>query len=233
MGIIDFHSHILPGVDDGSKSIEMTTQMLSLAAAQGVTTMVATPHFYASKMEVDRFLSKRQAAYESIKDVANGMGIEIRLGAEVAFFRSLFESNNLDDFLIQGCNEKLLLLEMPFAQWGKRELQTIEGIIDRGVTPILAHIDRFFSYQKNKQTLDEILEMDVICQYNADSVFGFWSKGKILKRIDKDDRVIIGSDCHNTSNRQPNIGQMRRIIIDKLGEEKFNSITEFSKSLLE
>ena len=63
----DFHSHILPGVDDGSKSIEETLKMLELLSDQGVRRVVATPHFYPNHHSVEEFLEKRNSAYEEIK----------------------------------------------------------------------------------------------------------------------------------------------------------------------
>ena len=81
----DFHSHILPGIDDGSKDVQMSEQMLKLEAESGITTIVATPHFYLSEQGVEKFAAKREAAFEKLKPVAERMGIEIVKGAEVLY----------------------------------------------------------------------------------------------------------------------------------------------------
>lgn len=207
----------------------MSLAMLAHAKAQGITTIVATPHFYADTMKADDFIKDRQAAYEEILDMANQMDITIRLGAEVCYFRSLHESANLKDFTIQGTN--YLLLEMPFDQWTKREVATITGLINQGVTPILAHIERFWPYQKDKAPLEEIMQLDVIYQYNASPLLKF-GKGKILKSIKKTDNVLLGTDCHNTSTRPVNLKAARDVIAKKMGEDKLDAIDDLAEQIL-
>ena len=227
--MIDFHAHILPGIDDGSRNKEMSLAMLAHAKAQGINTIVATPHFYADTMKAEEFIKDRQVAYEEIFDMAKQMDITIRLGAEVCYFRSLHESANLKDFTIQGTN--YLLLEMPFDQWTKREVATITGLINQGVTPILAHIERFWPYQKDKAPLEEIMRLDVIYQYNASPLLKF-GKGKILKSIKKNDNVLLGTDCHNTSTRPVNLKAARDVIAKKLGEDKLDAIDDLAEQIL-
>ena len=227
--MIDFHAHILPGIDDGSQNKEMSLAMLARAKAQGISTIVATPHFYADTMKAEDFIRDRQAAYEEIIAMANQMDITIRLGAEVCYFRSLHESANLMDFAIQGTNH--LLLEMPFDQWTRREVNTIDGLINQGVTPILAHIERFWPYQKDKAPLEEIAQMDVIYQYNASPLLKF-GKGKILKSIARNDNVLLGTDCHNTTTRPVNLKAARDVIAKKMGEDKLDAIDDLAAQIL-
>lgn len=68
MAVIDFHSHILPGIDDGSKNVQMSLEMLGRASEQGVDVMLATSHFYASRHRIEDFLEKRQRAYERLAE---------------------------------------------------------------------------------------------------------------------------------------------------------------------
>lgn len=227
--MIDFHAHILPGIDDGSKNIDMSISMLAMANAQGIDTVVATPHFYADTMKIEEFINNRKQAYDSISKEADRIGVNVRLGAEVAYFRTLHESEYLDSFLIEGT--RLLLVEMPFDQWGKKEVNTIKGLINNGITPILAHIERFWGYQKDKSAIDEIMAMDVICQYNASPLLKF-GRRKNLKDIKKRDNVLLGTDCHNISSRPVNMKMAREVIIKKLGEEKLQRIDSFGESLL-
>lgn len=229
MKVIDFHAHILPGIDDGSKSDDMSLAMLARAKAQGITTIVATPHFYADTMNVKDFLKDREAAYGRIQAMAQKLEIEIRLGAEVCYFRSLHESEYLEDLLIKGT--RCVLLEMPFDQWTQREVTTVKGLLDNGVTPILAHIERFLSYQKDRRPLDEILQLDVICQYNSSPLLR-WGKGKVLRHMKKRDKVLIGTDCHNINSRPINLKEARAVLADKLGEDKLNFIDSLAESIL-
>ena len=74
-GIIDFHSHVLPGIDDGSKSVEQSIAMLKREAEQGITHVVATPHFYPQEDRPEKFLRRREKAFEKVTGAAKGKGL--------------------------------------------------------------------------------------------------------------------------------------------------------------
>ena len=111
--LIDFHTHILPCLDDGSKSVEMSLSMLREETEQGVRHVVLTPHFYARHDDPDRFLASREAAAEALKAaVAEVPGLPtLHLGAEVAYFRGMSDCEILRDFCI-GRTE-CILVELP------------------------------------------------------------------------------------------------------------------------
>ena len=89
MKIIDFHSHILPNIDDGSDSVETSLLMIDAMLNQGVDTVVATPHFYAHKDRIETFLQKRQNAFEALKKSLPNVSLNIVVGAEVAYFSGI------------------------------------------------------------------------------------------------------------------------------------------------
>ena len=76
--IIDFHTHILPGIDDGSRDIDTSCRMLEMAAEQGVELIVATPHFYASRDRIEHFLEKREHARNILSDKLQNYPLQIR-----------------------------------------------------------------------------------------------------------------------------------------------------------
>ncbi|MCQ2516236.1 MAG: capsular polysaccharide biosynthesis protein [Saccharofermentans sp.] len=228
--IIDFHSHVLPGIDDGSKDLDMSREMLQATKEQGIAIQVATPHFYAHKMKADSFLEKREIAYNSILPEAEKLGIDLRLGAEVAFSRTMSEWDNIRDFTIKGTD--LILIEMPFKQWSSKERDELIRVRDLGLKPILAHVERFIPYQKDKDTLDDILDLDFIYQFNCEDLLSFMRRGKVLKLIESLDNVILGSDYHNTTTRAQNLMEGRAMIEKKLGGEALQSIDEYASSLL-
>ena len=94
---VDFHSHILPGVDDGSRSVEESLEMLRAEARQGIGTVVATPHFYANHDTPERFLRRRAAAWEMLQTaMAQEAGLpEVIPGAEVYYFSGISDSDQL------------------------------------------------------------------------------------------------------------------------------------------
>ena len=111
MCVIDFHTHVLPAVDDGSKSVEQSIEMLASLAEQSANTVVATPHFYANDESVEDFLEKRNRAYEILKSHGR-FEQNIILGAEVRYYDGISHLQDLKKLRIEGT--KLLLIEMPF-----------------------------------------------------------------------------------------------------------------------
>ena len=115
--MIDLHSHILPGIDDGSRDISMTALMLSEMKRQGIQTVVATPHFYPSHDQPDAFLERRDRAMQALATIQEDHP-RIIPGAEVAFFDGI--SRSVIPELLRIQNTKLLLIEMPFTAWTDR-----------------------------------------------------------------------------------------------------------------
>ena len=142
MAVVDFHSHILPRIDDGSRSTEMTAEMLSNAAVQGIDIMVATPHFYADSTTIDRFLRHRERAYLATQPIAEAKKIQVICGAEVAFFPGMSRADDIEQLCIGDTS--LMMVEMPFRAWTDRDLREMELMLNRGIQPVIAHLERFY-----------------------------------------------------------------------------------------
>lgn len=229
MYIIDFHSHILPGIDDGSRSIEMSDEMLKMSIDEGVNVQVLTPHFYASKMGIDEFFTKRDEALTKLIPIANQNKIHIRYGAEVAFFNNMSESEELERFLING--SRILLIEMPFRQWTDKDVRELEAISNRRILIMLAHLDRYIPLQKDKGPMDEIISMKVVIQINAESLTSFFGSKKVFKAIEGQS-FVLGSDAHNTDSRVPNLRSGRDAVYKKLGEEALSDVDKLGNYIL-
>ena len=164
-GIVDFHSHILPQIDDGSASIEESIAMLRLEAEQGIHHVVATPHFYAQHDSMEEFLARRAESemrlreeLEKHKDLP-----DITVGAEVYFFRGISESDVLQKLTIG--KSPYCLIEMPMATWTDSMYRELENIYTyHGLTPILAHIERYLDLQ-TRDSLNSVLEQDVLVRH--------------------------------------------------------------------
>ena len=231
--MIDMHSHILPAIDDGSRDPEMTLEMLEESYRQGITDIVATPHFYINKDNIESFLEKRNNAYDIIKgkisdrnDVPN-----IYLGAEVYFFNGISRYDGLDKLCIN--NSKYMLLEMPFNKWSSKVLTEVENIIfDRKIIPIIAHIERYLDLQHGTDNINNLFSLEVIIQANASYVNYMFSRKKALKWIDNNIIQLMGSDAHNMDSRAPNLGKAYDIIKKKLGDSAVNRINSLGKEIL-
>ncbi|MCQ2483449.1 MAG: capsular polysaccharide biosynthesis protein [Clostridia bacterium] len=230
MFVIDFHSHILPGIDDGSSSIKMSEAMLRMSSEQGVNVQVLTPHFYASRMQVGDFFMRRDEAIMRLKPVAERLGIRLRVGAEVTFFNNISSSDMLDRFAVNGT--KVILIEMPFMQWTDKFIDEIEAIVERGFLPMIAHIERYFPLQHNKEPLRRLLVMKkVFFQVNCESLTHLLKRGTILRTLD-DSVFVLGTDAHNVSNRRPNLIDGRNYISDKCGADQLNKMDMIGNILL-
>lgn len=218
MEVIDFHSHILPGIDDGSQNIETSLQMLKESTLQGVDIMMATPHFYASKDRIEDFLKRRNRAYDSLRStLGENLQPKLRLGAEVAFFPGISGAAKIDSLVFQGT--RLLLLEMPFRSWTTSDIREVEKMIDkRGFQIILAHLERYMGMKENKKKIEELRQMPLYVQINAGSLLDWKKRRILLKMFQKGEAHLLGSDCHGINHRAPNLAQGREMLNKKIGK---------------
>ena len=230
--MIDFHSHVLPGIDDGSQSIEESRRLLEESARRGVTHLAATPHFYAQQESFDRFLEKREHALERViseKEKWDGVP-RFFVGAEVYYFPGMGKAERLRELCYRGTD--ILLLEMPFAQWTEDVLRDVENILEKQkLRIVLAHIERYYEFQKKKNIWNEIFDLPVIPQMNT-GAFLHKKKRLCLKLAKKYSTVLLGTDCHNMSSRCPNMDEGREVIRKKLGEKELEAIDSMGQALL-
>lgn len=216
----DFHTHILPGIDDGSRSTDMSVQMLKKEEEQGTERVIATPHFYPSEESLEDFLLKRNDALRKVRELYDGK-VEIVPGAEVYIYDGFSHCNNLEELCIEGTN--VILLEMPDV-WTSRLLDDIFEIRDQGFCPVIAHIDRYINH-RNRKLIDVLVEENISMQANADFIISRRTRKKALKMLRNTEIQFIGSDCHNMTTRVPNMGECNEYLDSDI-TERVNSISE-------
>lgn len=203
--ICDMHSHVLPGMDDGCKTAEEALLVLQESYQQGVSAMFATPHYYPVE-SVDAFLSRREAAWQRLSDQIQQVDTQVPrlcLGAEVAYRPGLCYEENLQKLCLG--NSGYLLLELPFSRWSRDVFRDIRNMYSvKGITPILAHIERYLSIQ-TADMLEQVLELDALIQMNAESLLHFGRRRRHSKLLEKGLVQLLGSDCHNTTSRPQNL----------------------------
>ncbi len=228
--MIDFHSHILPGIDDGSRDVEMSLQMLAALKAQGVDTVAATSHFYATERTPQRFLERRQEAFEKLKAALDEGAPEILLGAEVLYFPGISRMEMLPELCLQGTD--LLLLEMPFTAWSEHMIREVREIARSGrFTLVLAHVERYYDEQP-LSVWDELLEEGVLMQSNAGFFLPFSTRRKALRLLRSGRIHLLGTDCHNVTTRPPRMAEARAMIERRLGRTVLEEMDELGESLL-
>ncbi|MCD8124160.1 MAG: histidinol-phosphatase [Lachnospiraceae bacterium] len=229
--MIDFHAHVLPGLDDGSSSIEESIEMLRLSFREGVRTIVATPHFYAHKEAPEHFLERRRKSWEQLAPQLPDDAPEIYLGAEVYYYTGISNTEDLPRLCVgEG---RTLLLEMPFHKWSERMVEEVTDIAqDTDITVLLAHIDRYLASQ-DAETWEELAENGVLFQMNASAFLNGWlARRRALKLLQEGKIAVLGSDCHNMGERKPNLGEALDVIRKKSGVRTVHALTENAERLL-
>ena len=228
--MIDFHSHILPGIDDGSPDVEESLKLVEELKKQRVKTVVASSHYYITERSLHRFLEKRAKAYEQLKERLPQDSPEILLGAEVLYFRGISRMESLRSLCVEGTN--LLLLEMPFGSWSDYMVREVTDLAHTGtVTIMLAHIERYLTRQ-NAYVWDQFLADGIVMQSNADFFLPFLSRRKALRMLEDGRIHVLGSDCHNMKSRPPRMAEASWMIRDHLGKQALRAMEEFGEDLL-
>ena len=226
--MIDFHSHILPGMDDGSANIEESVGMLRQSAAQGVRLMIATPHFYADDESPRRFLARRAAAYDALRAGMRGHEAELPMvltGAEIALFEGVGDCDALAQMKIDGT--PLVLIEMPMTAWQPRMIEELGHIYDKtGLIPLIAHLDRYIQLQRDKHLPERLLGLPVLIQVNASFFTNRRTARFALQMLENGGIHLLGTDCHNLTTRTPNLHAAAQVIREKLGESALRRIDE-------
>jgi len=242
--IVDLHSHILPAMDDGSKSADESIKMLYISAEQGVSAMVATPHFYPENEPPESFLERRRVSASMLVDSINrfnkinrgtpdGAKIklpEIYIGAEVAFFTGIERCSQIKNLCIKGTD--FLLLEMPVEKWSDRVMDEVYSIKERcGCTPILAHIERYIGLQR-RGMLNEIISHGILIQSNASFFTGQWTRNKAVRMLCAGGIDLLGTDCHNCTSRPPCMGAALQFIHKKAGKKPLDELIGLSRFII-
>ncbi len=190
--LVDFHSHILPGADHGSDSVETSLKQLEFALKNEVTRVIATPHFYPHRHTLDKFLEKREACARALYSARGSALPEVKLGAEVLLCQGLEKFQGLDKLCLSGT--EYLLLELPFSDFRQEYLNTVGEIIRFGFKVILAHVDRY-----PQDNIEQFVDIGVdMFQVNADSMCKLFKPKHILKWAEQGYISALGSDIHRS-----------------------------------
>ena len=212
--MIDFHSHFLPGIDDGSDCVETSLAMLRECHRQGVDVMFATPHFYADEDDPETFLHNRSRAYAELREAMEedgGVFPEIYLGAEIYFFPGMSVAEELVQ-LSMGPTP-FMIIEPPMIPWRNSILDEIEQTGENlHRIPVVAHVDRYMRILRDPTLFDRLADRRMLIQVNASFFIHSDSARQALQYLRERRIHFIGSDCHNMEERAPNMGMAAETI---------------------
>lgn len=232
--MIDFHSHILPGIDDGASNVDEALKILKALKAQGVDVVAATPHYYDCYTDAEEFLAARDESYKKLADALRDqkekvpkiiLGAEVRLSFDAA-------TDPLLDKLCIG-DTKCILLELPDGFWFDWVYDAIKTIKrEKGLIPIIAHLERYIPSPKHMEALDKLFELEAKIQVNAESVTHrrLWRIIKAL--LDKNQVHIIGSDAHNITSRRPKLDEAKKVIVKFYGDNCWEQLKRNAMELI-
>jgi protein-tyrosine phosphatase len=221
--MIDLHTHLLPGIDDGAKSLEESIKIIKKGSEIGITSICITPHisisFNMSSSEkiLEKFSELQKSAAKQKINVKLYLGSEIDLRIDFHFWRSLpfFFLNNM---------HKYLFLELPLGEFPLFAEKMLFSILIEGASPILAHPERSLNNEKDFERIEKLKASGILTQINAGSLSGGFGKKiqKSAERLLKEDLVdMVASDVHDLTKRPITLlGEAFRIVKERFGEKK-------------
>lgn len=215
---IDIHCHLLPGVDDGAQSMEEAAALLRMAKEDGSGTLVLTPHYRGRYRQ--NTPQQLQEVFCSLKAQAPD-GMELYLGCEVSYEPEISEKLT-EGRVLPIAGGPYVLLELSMGVTAAQAIGAVRELADSGYIPIIAHVERYPVFGRNKALVGAVLELGALLQINADSVMGQWGFG--VKRfcrwlLARHLAHFVASDSHDLQARPPKLAECYRHICEKYGED--------------
>ncbi len=229
--MIDFHTHILPSIDDGADTLETSVTMLHTLQEQGVNTVVLTPHYYSHHKPIEEFVVKRNASLSILTNALREDTPKICVGAEVYFTDYLFNNHDLTPLCIQGT--RTMLVELPY---NKTITAAYVDKIDRliteyNITPVLAHVERYPSLIRSTSMLERFIDIGCVLQTNVSSYTEF-GKRRLISLVNKGYIGALGTDAHNLDSRPPQYTEGYSRLKKSVSEDVLHRIQRNMKDLL-
>lgn len=204
--MIDIHLHILPGVDDGSQSLESSLEMAQLALESGVQAVIATPH---CNLPDEACLNAKgmQVRVERFRSALEQAGIPLRVYGGMEIFGTAQTAQRLrQGQLATLAGSRYPLIEFPFEGYGREATEILDSVRQLGLRPIVAHPERYRYTQSDPRLLNLWVEMGCLLQINRGSLFGrFGRHAEALAHglLERNFVSFVASDAHSSTVRTP------------------------------
>lgn len=220
--MIDIHSHILPGIDDGASSVEESLAMINQLVEEGIEIALCTPHYNPGRETIMEFVEKRANAFSSLKNSE----IILIPASETYLHPNLLRYPDIAELCVK--NTRYLLLEMPFTnRWDQSLYSLLERLIaTHNIIPIIAHIERYPATKMGSRQIKKLINIGCVIQLNTMSLQKKEIRRRALHLIKKGYIDVLGTDCHNMNNRPPVYATACEMIIEQLSEAVMNQLNE-------
>lgn len=221
--MIDLHTHLLPGIDDGAKSLEEAVQIIKQGKETGITAICTTPHLSSSfsKDRTEKIMENFLKLQEKVS--VESIDMQLYLGSEIDL-RMNFDSIKRLPFFFINQTQKYLFVELPLGEFPSFTERTLFSLLIEGHSPILAHPERSLSKESDFERIEKLKDSGILIQLNAGSLLGDFGK-KIqrgARRLLEENLVdFISSDAHDLNRRPITVmAEAFKKVKKELGEEK-------------
>ena len=224
--MIDFHSHILPNIDDGSKSLEDSIKIVEEARQAGFNKIISTSHYMERYYECGE--SERIQLLEKVKE--NTKGVELFLGNEI------YATYNMAELIEEKRastinNSRYVLFELPLNSKPMNAEEIVYRLIENGYIPIIAHPERYSYVQDDIEFIEKLYDMGALLQANFGSIIGLYGKRaeKTVKKLFKEGLIqFLGSDVHRTNQIYPKMPKIMKKLKKILSDREIKELTELN-----
>ena len=219
--MIDVHCHILPEVDDGSRSLNESIEMALIAQEQGIKKIVNTSHYHP-----DFRYKKGEELLKELEDFNNVLkenmiDIEVLIGNEIYYTKDLIkEIDELDFYTLN--NSRYILIELPPTNFPKDLCNIVYELKEKNYIPVFAHVERYREVQENPELIYEVINAGAIIQVNSHSILG--KSGKELQKVcntllNRNMVHVVGTDAHSSKRRTPIFLDAYKYVSEKYSKE--------------
>jgi protein-tyrosine phosphatase len=203
MSVVDIHSHILPGLDDGSPDVATSLAMARLGVAAGITTMIGTPHWIEDEHETDPAVVRQRARNLQAELNSKSIPLTVLPGNEAFICPDLPARLKKGDVLTLGDQGTHLLLELPYEDLPTYVDDVIFKLQLMGITPVLAHVERYAYVRSDWHLLERWVQRGCLAQVNASTLSGPRADGIAQDWVDRGLIACTATDTHDATRRAP------------------------------
>ncbi len=233
--MIDIHNHLLYGIDDGSRSLDESLSALKSMYEVGFTDIILTPHY----INDSRYSSPAKNNYKLLKELKkelkrDNVNINLYLGNEIFMDDDIYSL--LEEGKIYSLNgTSYLLIELPMSGEYPSYIEIFKDLIDKGCHVVLAHPERYFSFQEDYKKIDEVLKAGVLLQSNFGSIIGKYGHEaeRLVKKLIKEKKIsFLASDSHHKKHDYSEFDQAKKEVLKLISNEEFDKLTRINPSKL-
>ena len=237
--MIDIHSHIIFDVDDGPKTLEDSRRLLEESYRQGVRTIISTSHRRKGMFETPE--EKIAANFKQVQDLTKQVADDLTVlyGAEIYYTSDILKKLEEGTFPSLG-GTKYVLIEFSMNTPYKDIHSALGNVIRLGMTPVVAHIERYHCLENDEDRVSELINMGCYMQVNSSNVLKpklFGDRYKFMKKrvqffLERDLVHFVASDMHNLDDRPPYMQKAYQIVAKKYGAERAEELFKTNQEIL-